>query len=89
MECNRDSLATAFMADRDSAVTQTLADQIETRIRSRTIKQIDQRLRPGEFIYPAYSDLSLVNIPATLLKLFDIRIPHHDAVARRPDRGPD
>ena len=56
---------------------QTLADQIETRIRSRTIKQIDQGLRPGEFIYPAYSDLSLVNIPATLLKLFDIRIPHH------------
>ena len=65
------------MANWDSAVPQTLADQIETRIRSRTIKQIDQGLRPGEFIYPAYSDLSLVNIPATLLKLFDIRIPHH------------
>ena len=65
------------MANWDSAVPQTLADQIETRIRSRTIKQIDQGLRPGEFVYPAYSDLSLVNIPATLLKLFDIRIPHH------------
>ena len=65
------------MANWDSAVPQTLADQIENRIRSRTIKQIDQGLRPGEFVYPAYSDLSLVNIPATLLKLFDIRIPHH------------
>ena len=56
---------------------QTLADRIEAQIRSRTIKQIDQGIRPGEFVYPAYSDLSLVNIPATLLKLFGIRIPHH------------
>ena len=65
------------MADRNSIVPQTLADQIEARIRRRTIKQIDQRLRPGEFVYPAYSDLSLVNIPATLLKIFGVRIPHH------------
>ncbi len=65
------------MAVRNAAVPQTLADRIEAKIRNRTIKQIDRGLRPGEFIYPAYSDLSLVNIPATLLKLFDIRIPHH------------
>ena len=58
-------------------MSQTLADRIEAQIRGRTIKQIDQGVRPGEFVYPAYSDLSLVNIPATLLKLFDIRIPHH------------
>ena len=57
-------------------MSQTLADQIETRIRSRTIKQIDHGLRPGEFVYPAYSDLSLVNIPATLLKLFNIYPKH-------------
>ena len=87
MGCDRDSLAVAFLANWDSAVPQTLADQIETRIRSRTIKQIDQGLRPGEFVYPAYSDLSLVNIPATLLKLFDIRIPHHDPLPAELTEG--
>lgn len=60
--------------------SQTLADRIEARIRSYSIKQIDQHLQPGEFVYPAYKDLSLVNISATLLKLFGIRIPGHSAL---------
>ena len=56
---------------------QTLAEKIEKRIRSRTIKQIDQYVQPGEFIYPAYENLSLINISATILKCFGIRIPGH------------
>ena len=57
--------------------SQTLAEKIEKRIRSKTIKQIDQYVQPGEFIYPAYENLSLINISATILKCFGIRIPGH------------
>lgn len=64
----------------DNPRFQTLADEIEARIRNQSIKQIDQYVQPGEFIYPAYKDLSLVNISATLLKLFDIRTPGHAAL---------
>ena len=53
---------------------QTLANKIEGCIRSRSIKTINQQIQPGEFVYPAYADLSLVNIAATLLKLFDVSI---------------
>ncbi len=65
------------MANHNSAASTTLADRIETQIRSKGIKQIDQGLRPGEFVYPAYANLSLVNVPATLLNIFNIRIPDH------------
>ena len=59
---------------------QMFADKIEERIRSQPIKQIDQYVQPGEFIYPAYKNLSLTNISATLLKLFNIQIPGHPAL---------
>jgi hypothetical protein len=56
------------------------ADKIEAHIRRQSIKQINQYVQPGEFIYPAYKDLSLINISATLLKLFGIHIPGHPAL---------
>ena len=59
---------------------QTLANKIEGCIRSRSIKTINQQIQPGEFVYPAYADLSLVNIAATLLKLFDVSIPNRSAL---------
>lgn len=72
-------MAETYLSD-DETKSQTLADKVEKRILSRTIKQIDQQVQPGEFVYPAYEELSLVNISATLLKLFGIRIPGHPAL---------
>ena len=60
-----------------AATSHILAEQIEKRVRNNALKQINQHLQPGEFVYPAYEDLSLVNISATLLDLFNVRIPGH------------
>ena len=57
--------------------SKTVAEKIEAQIRSHSLKQIDEYVQPGEFIYPAYKNLSLVNISASLLKIFGIRIPRH------------
>jgi hypothetical protein len=77
--CNPQSFKEFFLNRSSAGATQfqPLAEKIEARLRSKTIKQIGQHLQPGEFIYPAYEDLSLINISSTLLKLFGIRIPGH------------
>ncbi len=46
-----------------------ITNQIEQELRSKRLPGVDEFGEPGEFVWPAYDRLSLVNVPATAMAL--------------------